>query len=129
MPARSVNAPLMRALGSASEEAEIMRMAQQSLILSFVHRAHGVPSDYMLGPSRGSRKMSRARQTFQYLSHVGFGHSLSDIATFCGRDRTSVAHGCHQIEDRRDDMNIDRALHFAELALTHSFDANWRGCR
>lgn len=104
-----------------------MRLAQLSLVLSFVHRAYGVSPDYVLGPSRGSRKLSQARQTFQYLSHVGFGHSFTDIAAISGRDRTSVAHGCNQIEDRRDNYKIDRALHFAELALSESFDADWEG--
>ena len=125
MPARPVNAPLMRALVSVREEAEIKRLAQLSLVLSFVHRAYGVSPDYILGPSRGSRKLSHARQTFQYLANVGFAHSFSDIAAFSGRDRTSVAHGCHQIEDRRDDRKLDRALHFAELALSESFQADW----
>ena len=125
MPARSVNAPLMRALGSAHGEAEIKRLAQLSLVLSFMNRAHGVSPDYVLGPSRGSRKLSQARQTFQYLSHVGFGHSFTDIAAFSRRDRTSVAHGCHQVEDRRDNRDIDRALHFAELALSASFKSSW----
>lgn len=125
MPARSVNTPLTRALDSAYEEADIQRLAQLSLVLSFVHRAYGVAPVYVLGPSRGSRKLSQARQTFQYLSHVGFGQSFTDIAAFSNRDRTSVAHGCSQIEDRRDARHFDRALYFAELALTQSFDANW----
>ena len=63
MPARSVNTPLVHAISTASEEAEIKRLAQLSLILSFVNRASGVLPAYILGPSRGSRKLSQARQT------------------------------------------------------------------
>lgn len=125
MPARSAHAPLMRALVFTRDEAETKRLAQLSLVLSFVHRAYGVSPVYVLGPSRGSQNLSQARQIFQYLSHVGFGHSYSDIAAFANRDRTSVAHGCHQVEDRRDDKKIDRALHFAEMAIVQSFDISW----
>lgn len=125
MPARSVHAPLLRALTCACEEDDIKRLAQMSIALSYVHLVYGVSPVYVLGPSRGSRNLSNARQVFQYLTHVGFGQSYSEIADFSNRDRTSVAHGCHQVEDRRDDSRFDRALYFAELAITEAFDANW----
>lgn len=121
MPARSVNAPDMRDMFAVKDFGDAKRLAQFSVVLSYIQSVYGVKPVYLLGPSRGSRKLSDARQTFQYLSHISFGHSYTAIAAFSSRDRTSVAHGCHRVEDRRDDANFDRALHFAELALTEIF--------
>lgn len=127
MPARSVNARFERDLSSVTNEAQLQKLAQASLVLSFVHMAHGVRPSYLLGPSRGSRRLSEARQVFQYLSHVCFSQTYSELALTSRRDRTSVAHACHKIEDMRDDPNIDRALYFAETALMAIFDEVWEG--
>lgn len=126
MPARSVNALLVRDLSSVKNEAQARRLAQVNLVLSFVHMAHGVRPTYLIGPSRGSRHLSNARQIFQYLTHVSFGQSYSELAAISRRDRTSIAHACHKIEDMRDDPNIDRALFFAETALAAMFEEVWR---
>lgn len=127
MPARSVNAPDMRDMFAVKDFGDAKRLAQFSVVLSYIQSVYGVKPVYLLGPSRGSRKLSDARQTFQYLSHISFGHSYTAIAAFSSRDRTSVAHGCHRVEDSRDDANFDRALHFAELALTEIFQTSWEG--
>lgn len=125
MPARSAYAPMMRDLSLVRDCAQAQRVAQTNLVLSFVHLAHGVHPSYLIGPSRGSHKLSEARQVFQYLSHISFGHSYSELALVSRRDRTSIAHACHKIEDMRDDPKIDRALYFAEMALAAIFSEDW----
>ena len=125
MPARSAKAKVNGHLSSVRNDDELQRLAKLNLTLSFVHMAHGVKPAYLVGPSRGSRKLSEARQTFQYLSHICFGLSYTELAVFARRDRTSVAHACKVVEDRRDTTQIDRALHFAELALHEAFQADW----
>lgn len=125
MPARSVYAPLVRDLLSVSDFDQAKRAAQISLALSFVHLSRNVHPSYLTGPSRGSKHLSEARQIFQYLLHIGFGHSYSDLARISRRDRTSIAHACHKIEDMRDDAKIDRALYFAEMALGEIFNEGW----
>ncbi len=102
-----------------------MRQAQLNLVISFLAPAMHVAPEYLLGPSRGSQHLSNARHTLYYLAHIGFGMSYSQIGELVMRDRTSVAHGVTRIEDCRDKPEIDRALHFAEMALVDVFSQYW----
>ncbi len=52
-----------------------------------------------------------------YLAHVGCGLSLTQTGRLFGRDRTTVAHACGVIEDRRDDPVFDRVLDLLEWAV------------
>lgn len=56
---------------------------------------------------RGSDAAARARQVSMYLMYVTSGLSLAKVAVAFGRDRSTVAHACRQIEDRRDDPDFD----------------------
>lgn len=69
--------------------------------------ALGVEPDLILDDLRGSAPAAFARQVAMYLCHVGFEFSLSRVAVAFGRDRSTVAHACHAIEDRRDDADFD----------------------
>jgi len=104
----------------------MQRQAQFSLIVSYVHAANHIAPEYVLGSSRGSQHLSRARHIVYYLSHVGFGMSYTHIGQMTMRDRTSVAHGVTRLEDGRDTPAVDRAMHFAELALAELFTTSWR---
>jgi hypothetical protein len=42
---------------------------------------------------------------------------LTDTGRLFGRDRTTVAHACGVIEDKRDDPLFDRALDLLEWAV------------
>jgi chromosomal replication initiation ATPase DnaA len=48
-----------------------------------------------------------------YLAHTAAGLPLTKVAEYFGRDRTTAAHACRLIEDRRDDRKFDAEL--AEL--------------
>lgn len=69
--------------------------------------ALGQPVDAIIGSTRGSAEAAFARHVAMYLCHVGFEWSLARIAQAFGRDRSTVAHACHGIEDRRDDEAFD----------------------
>jgi len=71
------------------------------------------PSDLM-ARTRGLAPIAAARQTAMYLCHVAVGRSLTDVGRFFGRDRTTVAHACRMIEDRRDDTAVDLRLEALE---------------
>jgi chromosomal replication initiation ATPase DnaA len=77
----------------------------------------GVGADDLHRMSRGRAKIALARQVAMYLAHVGCGLTLTDTGRLVGRDRTTVAHACEVIEDRRDDPVFDRALDLLEWAV------------
>ena len=67
---------------------------------------------------RRTRAAAFARQIAMYLAHVGFGLSMADVGRAFGRDRTTVVHACHLIEDRRDERRFDDLLdHLEQAAL------------
>jgi len=58
-----------------------------------------------------------------YLAHTGFQLSLETISRIFGRDRTTVSHACHVIEDSRDDIWLDYRLEALELFCRTGFEA------
>ena len=67
--------------------------------------------------TRGRAPVALARQVAMYLAHVAYGLSLTKVGRLFARDRTTVAHACALVEDRRDDMAFDRALELLELVV------------
>jgi hypothetical protein len=63
-----------------------------------------------------ARTAALARQIAMYLAHVGFGLSMAEVGRAFGRDRTTVVHACHRIEDRRDETRFDQLLDLLEQA-------------
>jgi len=77
------------------------------LVSGLVGYAMAVRAEEILTSGRGTLEVSRARQVAMYLAHVGMGMSLARVATAFERDRSTVAHGCHLIEDKRDDLSFN----------------------
>jgi len=71
----------------------------------------------MRSKRRRRQKIAFARQVAMYLAHVAGGLSLSEVGRLFQRDRTTVAHACGVVEDRRDDPTLDRCLAVLEIAL------------
>lgn len=67
--------------------------------------------------SRGRARVALARQVAMYLAHVQFGLSLTEVGRVFGRDRTTVAHACAVVEDRRDDPTFDYVLELLERVV------------
>jgi hypothetical protein len=82
-----------------------------------VVQVFGVGRDDLHRLSRGRAKIALARQVAMYLAHVACGFTLTDTGRLFGRDRTTVAHACGVIEDRRDDPLFDRALDLLEWVV------------
>lgn len=76
-----------------------------------------VPASSLRQAGRGRRAVARARQISMYLSHVGFGLSLTRVGICFGRDRTTVRHACALVEDRRDDPAWELGLAALEVGL------------
>lgn len=66
---------------------------------------------------RSTRRASRARQIGMYLAHTAAGLPLTKVAEYFGRDRTTAAHACRLVEDRRDDRRFDAELAELETLL------------
>lgn len=60
--------------------------------------------------TRRSAPAALARQTAMYLAHVAFGLNFTEIGRAFGRDRTTAAHACRVMEDRRDDPHLNTVL-------------------
>jgi chromosomal replication initiation ATPase DnaA len=98
---------------------QVCRSTPQSreAIEQAVVQVFGVGRDDLHRLSRGRAKVALARQVAMYLAHVACGLTLTDTGRLFGRDRTTVAHACGVIEDRRDDPLFDRALDLLEWVV------------
>ena len=81
--------------------------------------------------TRRSPRTAFARQVAMYLAHVVCGLSLTEVGTLFARDRSTVAHACGVVEDRRDDPELDGKLDHLEAAVCALMDAlsmRYGGC-
>jgi len=67
---------------------------------------------------RGARRIAFARQVSMYLAHVAGGLPQAEVGRLFARDRTTVAHACMVVEDRRDDPAFDQTMAILEFAMT-----------
>jgi len=76
-----------------------------------------IPQEEILTAPRGRAETAFARQVAMYLCHGGFQMSLARVAVAFGRDRSTVAHACHAIEDRREEPQFDLWIGALEALL------------
>ncbi|MEA2992584.1 MAG: hypothetical protein QOD40_1504 [Alphaproteobacteria bacterium] len=69
-----------------------------------------VPLSQLRKRSRGAASVAFARQSAMYLAHVVFSLSYAEVGRAFHRDRTTAAHACRLIEERRDDPVFDAVL-------------------
>lgn len=76
-------------------------------------------------PLRRDRRRTscHVRQISMYVCHVVLQISLTDIGYAFRRDRTTVGHACHVVEDRRDDPAFDDFIASVERVVTSVFGA------
>jgi len=92
------------------------RLPREAIEVAVV-QVFGVGREDLHRLSRGRAEVALARQVAMYLAHVACGLTMSDTGRLFGRDRTTVAHACGVIEDRRDDPLFDRALDLLEWSV------------
>jgi hypothetical protein len=107
-------APGGRGARAASHITDAEAQRFRRLIEAAIGNVFAVPCALLSSPSRGKAPVALARQAAMYLAHVSCGFSLTDVGHIFARDRTTVAHACAVIEDRRDDPVFDRALELME---------------
>lgn len=96
---------------------EIERASQVAVTQEVIAGAFRVSVSEMRAPTRRTAPVAEARQIAMYLMHVVFGLSLSAVGRHFGRDRTTAAHACRLIEDRRDDPDFDILVGRLEFAV------------
>jgi hypothetical protein len=67
------------------------------------------------------RTACHVRQIAMYVCHVALRMPMKDIADAFGRDRSTVGHACHVVEDRRDDPAFDDFVSTVERLVTTVF--------
>lgn len=87
-------------------------------IVAHIAPEFGVRSVDIESAARGSQKVAFARQVMMYLAHVSFGLSFAAVGACFRRDRTTVAHACRVVEDRRDDIWFDCRMAALELVCS-----------
>jgi hypothetical protein len=96
---------------------ELQDRARAGLAISLAAFALGVPEGQVRCATRGVTEASYARAVAMYLAHAGFGMSLARVGVAFRRDRSTVAHACHRIEDQRDDPRFDAWINALEDAV------------
>jgi chromosomal replication initiation ATPase DnaA len=70
---------------------------------------------------RSRAEIARARQIGMYLAHVTIGLQMQEVGDGFQRDRSTVAHACHLIEDLRDDPDFEDVLQMIEQIIKAAF--------
>lgn len=84
------------------------------LIELAIMRVFGVAIPDLRAATRGYAKVALARQAAMYLAHTACSLTLTEVGRLFLRDRTTVAHACSVIEDRRDDPVFDHVMELLE---------------
>jgi chromosomal replication initiation ATPase DnaA len=82
-----------------------------------VGRVFGVQKQTLVQETRGPADAALARQVAMYIAHVACGLTLTDAGQLFGRDRTTVAHACLVVEEKREDPVFDQAIDLLEWAV------------
>jgi chromosomal replication initiation ATPase DnaA len=63
---------------------------------------------------RTSLGVARVRQVAMYVAHTALGLTMKEVGCGFARDRTTVLHACHLVEDLREDADFDRHVVLTE---------------
>ncbi len=105
------------AISSTSLAQHLQLLHLRGVIEQAVASVFSVPVPELRARTRRRARAAFARQVAMYLAHVGFGLSFTCVGQLFERDRTTVAHGCGIVEDKRDEPGLDRALAIVESVL------------
>jgi len=117
----------MRREGLTVDPDSIRRKADKTC--EIVALTFNVSPAELAAPTRCKAPIAFARQVAMYLCNVAMGLSFSQIAETFRRDRTTVSHACHLIEDCRDEPEFDARLDALELVLKTSCGEGGRQAR
>ncbi|MEM8551655.1 MAG: helix-turn-helix domain-containing protein [Pseudomonadota bacterium] len=119
---------VIQAIPMRHPRAGIDRRTVRQMIEVTVAAAFRLPVEELAAKTRRTAPVAFARQVSMYCAHVTFGWSLTEAGAIFNRDRTTAAHACRVVEDRRDDQELDALIEKVEDAL-HQWLSSIEGCR
>lgn len=119
--------PVRRPVGEAPCAPRGERLC--SIIAALVAAAFAVPVGELRANSRRGPDVAFARQGAMYLAHVAAGLSYTDVGRGFGRDRTTAAHACEVVEERRENVRIDALFCALEAACARLLPRGGEGGR
>ena len=114
-PPQEVIAGASRAWRHCRERDAVERTARIcDCVIDIVAALFNVSGRELRQPGRTCTSVSRVRQIAMYVTHVAMGLPMREVGRGFGRDRTTVLHACHLIEDMRDDSEFDAIVGMCE---------------
>jgi chromosomal replication initiation ATPase DnaA len=98
-------------------------MATCEGMIDILAACFSVSSKELRSQERATACIARIRQVGMYISHVALGLNMREVATGFCRDRSTVVHACHLIEDLRDDADFDKICVTVERIACAAFGA------
>lgn len=92
-------------------------VSMAGFIEALVGSAFGIEHSALHARGRGAAEVAFARQVAIYLSRVRLGLSYAAAGHLFDRDRTTAAHACRVIEERREESTLDSLLDCLERAI------------
>lgn len=114
MKGQSPRPPSAEPPGALSKAREEMNIELCECMIDIAAALFNVPSKELRQPGRTGLTVARVRQIAMYVAHVVLKLSMSEVGRGFARDRTTVLHACHLIEDMRDDEDFDRIVAMTE---------------
>jgi chromosomal replication initiation ATPase DnaA len=111
--------------GTADRKREEHSVQLCEMLIDLLVAAFGVDGKELRAPTRCRRNVARIRQIGMYVAHTSFGLAMRQVAVGFARDRTTVMHACHLVEDMRDDVDFDAIVTAFERIVNSAF-STWR---
>jgi chromosomal replication initiation ATPase DnaA len=92
-------------------------------MIDILSMCFAVPGREIRQIGRTATSIARVRQIGMYVCHVAIGLTMQDVAAGFMRDRSTVVHACHLIEDMRDDTEFDAIIGTIERIAQAAFGA------
>jgi chromosomal replication initiation ATPase DnaA len=120
-PHRDRPKALLKIVGESSAPPEEWPFQACDHVLDILAAFFNVSGRDLRSHSRCERAVARVRQIGMYVVHVTLGLTMSQVGQAFSRDRSTVAHACHLIEDMREDRDFDRIIHTVETVVRAAF--------
>lgn len=116
-----ITEPIQVGPGSTSSRRDERAVELCECMMDIVAALFNVSSKELRRPGRTGQDVARVRQIAMYVTHVILRMSMREVGRGFGRDRTTVVHACHLIEDMREDADFDQVVLMTERVAMAAF--------